>query len=292
MNLIGTGNVVITDIRQTSAGMILSEELAGRLFIRDEKNQLVAELQKPAGRAIELGLEPGKYTLDLQRKPEIATAAVELKTGERLILKNSAFQSIPSEEATSRGEPGVGTKVPQPIPVLTPRFRSYRIELGVTGWPNPGGTTASPIESTVGANLACWYRPRPNLAVGVAFYQGPSGVGSGVSGVFSLTPAVRYYLSKSALATALNPYLKVGVGPYFGSQVGPGVKTLTAFGASFGGGLDLRLSRGFFLYVDGGYHALTDFSSPIGGRKNYSGAEMSVGLAWQFGKPVPIQEKP
>jgi hypothetical protein len=290
MNLVGTGNVVITDVRQTSAGLLLSEELAGRLFIRNENNQLVAELQKPAGRAIELGLEPGKYTLDLQRQPQIALATVELKSGERLILKNSAFQSATTEPTAARGEPGAGTQAPQPLPVLASPFRSSRIELGITGWPGSGGTAA--IQSSAGGTLAYWYRPRANLAVGIALSGGYGGIGPGISDVFSITPVVRYYIFKSALATALNPYLKAGAGPYIGSQVGPGIETLTAFGASFGGGLDLRLSRRFFVFVEGGYHALTDFSNPVGGKKNYSGGEMSAGLAWQFGKPVPVHGNP
>ncbi|HNR14201.1 MAG TPA: response regulator, partial [Thermodesulfobacteriota bacterium] len=39
-------DIVITDIRNTSAGLILDEKMEGRLFIRDEQNRLVAELQK------------------------------------------------------------------------------------------------------------------------------------------------------------------------------------------------------------------------------------------------------
>jgi hypothetical protein len=298
MNLIGTGNVVITDIRQTSAGMILSEELAGRLFIRDENNQLVAELQKPAGRAIELGLEPGKYNLDFQRPSQIATATVELKTGERLVLKNSAFQTVSTEATAARGEPGAGTQGSQPARVPPPLFRRSRIELGITAWPNSSGatvsTSASKIQSSVSGALSYWYRARPNLAVGINLSGGYSAVASStVAGVFSLTPVAKYYVFKSALATPFNPYVKAGIGPYFGGQVvTSGTETTAVFGAFVGGGLDIRLSSRFFLYVDGGYHALTSFSHAIGGRKNYSGGEVSVGIGWQFGKPVPVQETP
>jgi hypothetical protein len=243
MNLIGTGNVVITDIRQTSAGMILSEELAGRLFIRDENNQLVAELQKPAGRAIELGLEPGKYNLDFQRPSQIATATVELKTGERLVLKNSAFQTVSTEATAARGEPGAGTQGSQPARVPPPLFRRSRIELGITAWPNSSGatvsTSASKIQSSVSGALSYWYRARPNLAVGINLSGGYSAVASStVAGVFSLTPVAKYYVFKSALATPFNPYVKAGIGPYFGGQVvTSGTETTAVFGAFVGGGL-------------------------------------------------------
>ena len=318
MNLIGTGNVVITDIRQTSAGLLLSEELAGRLFIRNEKNQLVAELQKPAGRAIELGLEPGKYTLDLQRKPQIASAAVELKTGERLILKNSAFQSVPSEETGSRGEPSAATQGSQPAPA-TSAIGRYRIEIGMAFWPGARETvTSSSVGPAgvvgnvqyVGGAISYWYRQRANLALGIALSV-PNGQASGSvsssvvsssdSYITSLTPAARYYFLKSSLATPFNPYLTAGLGPYFNWQSAGTVSAgtvygrtdiMTAFGGFVGGGLDIRISRHFLLYLGGGYHALTDFSNPTGGRKNYSGAEVTAGLGWQFGKPVPVPSTP
>jgi hypothetical protein len=41
--------------------LILVEKMEGRLFIRDEQNRLVAELQKLRGRSLELGLPAGVY---------------------------------------------------------------------------------------------------------------------------------------------------------------------------------------------------------------------------------------
>ena len=49
IQLSGTGDVVMTDVRQTSAGLVLSEDLQGRCFVRNADDQLVVELQKPRG---------------------------------------------------------------------------------------------------------------------------------------------------------------------------------------------------------------------------------------------------
>jgi hypothetical protein len=49
INLTGTGDFVMTDLRATSAGLLLSEQLSGRFFVRIADRQLVAELYKPAG---------------------------------------------------------------------------------------------------------------------------------------------------------------------------------------------------------------------------------------------------
>ena len=62
----GTGGVVMTEVRRNAAGLLLEEALAGRLYIRNARQRLVVELNKPAGRAVDLGLEPGAYALYLQ----------------------------------------------------------------------------------------------------------------------------------------------------------------------------------------------------------------------------------
>ena len=61
----GTGGVVMTEVRRNAAGLLLGEDLAGRIYIRNDRQRLVAELNKPAGRAVDLGLEPGAYALYL-----------------------------------------------------------------------------------------------------------------------------------------------------------------------------------------------------------------------------------
>ncbi len=318
MNLVGTGNVVITDVRQTSAGLLLSDELVGRLFIRTENNQLVAELQKPAGRAIELGLEPGKYNLDIQRQSQVAVAAVELKPGERLALRNSAFQTASSEQTVSRG----GTEAdqsPHPPKAPKPWLRTSRIELGVMVWPGSKGTGSSSgvgvstvstfAQSSASGVLSYSYRLRPNLAVGMEFAGGYSvaatevgsfGVSTGSADLYSFTPSVKYYPFKSSLQTPIHPYVKTKAGAYFAQQAGTVVangvavraETATVFGAFVGAGLDWRLTSRLLLSMDGGYHVLPDFPAAIGGKKNYSGGEVSLSIGWQFGKPVAIEPRP
>jgi hypothetical protein len=53
MNLAGTGDVVMTDLRSMSAGLALDSALEGRFFIRDASGSLGAELYKKAGRSME-----------------------------------------------------------------------------------------------------------------------------------------------------------------------------------------------------------------------------------------------
>ena len=55
INLSGTGDVVMTDVRQTSATLVLGEDLEGRFFVRNAARELIVELFKPRGRRVELG---------------------------------------------------------------------------------------------------------------------------------------------------------------------------------------------------------------------------------------------
>ena len=67
IKLSGTGDVVMTDVRQTTATLVLGEELEGRFFVRTAAQELVVELYKPRGRRVELAVEPGAYDVRVER---------------------------------------------------------------------------------------------------------------------------------------------------------------------------------------------------------------------------------
>ena len=103
INLAGTGDVVMTDVRQMSAGLIVGKSLHGRLYIRNADQQLVAEVFKVAGRSIELGLEPGSYEIQFDQKPGKFKANVDIKDGERFSLASEDLYAVSSEQTVSRG---------------------------------------------------------------------------------------------------------------------------------------------------------------------------------------------
>ena len=109
MNLAGTGDVVMTDLRSTSAGLDLDEDVDGRLFIRDSKGELVAELFKKGGRAMSLGFPAGRYSIRLERPAEYSEAIVTLQDNYRARLTHRQFAAVSAEKTTLRGEIG-GTR--------------------------------------------------------------------------------------------------------------------------------------------------------------------------------------
>ena len=104
MNLAGTGDVVMTDLRSTSAGLELDEDVDGHLFIRDEKGELVAELYKKSGRAMSLGFPAGKYSVRMERPAEFKEASITLYDNNRARLSKKQFNAVTVEKTALRGE--------------------------------------------------------------------------------------------------------------------------------------------------------------------------------------------
>jgi hypothetical protein len=100
----GTGDVVMTDIRRSSALLILTEDVAGTLFIHDRKNVMVAELKKTSGRAIELGLDEGKYRVINIDQGRVFEARIQLKEGKMAELSMDKFKETDQIDAVARGD--------------------------------------------------------------------------------------------------------------------------------------------------------------------------------------------
>ncbi|QRK10665.1 caspase family protein [Archangium violaceum] len=106
IELAGSGDLVMTDLRATSAGLYLAEALEGRLFVRDEAGNLVVELQKLPGRPTELGLAPGRYHVRRELDNRASEATFSLVEGQRTPLSPASFTSVPLEATVSRGNVG------------------------------------------------------------------------------------------------------------------------------------------------------------------------------------------
>ena len=102
IQLSGTGDVVMTDLRATSASLTIDEPLAGRVFLRDKNGLLVAELFKVEGRAVEIGLEPGVYNVRVEKKDEILEGTVEGANASAKLFRSALSQGR-VEVAARRG---------------------------------------------------------------------------------------------------------------------------------------------------------------------------------------------
>jgi hypothetical protein len=109
MQISGTGDVVLTDIREISASLLIDEEIVGRLSIRDSSDYLIAEITKVSRKPMELGLEPGLYRITLQRGDNFYRAEVFLAGDSQTPVTQDDFRLISAAPGTARGETSGGT---------------------------------------------------------------------------------------------------------------------------------------------------------------------------------------
>ncbi len=116
--LTGAGDVVLTDLHGTSALLLLPDELEGRLFIRDSAGHLVAEINKPAGRPMSFGIEPGEYSLTVEQPMKLSKGTFTLKKGAKTTLAVAALEPVEREMTVSRGGvPSVSASGAKKVPV-------------------------------------------------------------------------------------------------------------------------------------------------------------------------------
>ena len=104
IQMAGTGDVVMTDIRQGSAFLNLDKFLEGNIFIHDREDVLVVELTKLSGRKIELGLEEGKYRIVNISEGNIYESEIVLQKGDKAQLNSDNLVKTDKEYTTPRGD--------------------------------------------------------------------------------------------------------------------------------------------------------------------------------------------
>ena len=299
IDLSGSGDVVITDVRQTTATLVLGEELEGRFFIRNAAQQLVVELYKPAGRRTELGLEPGDYEIRVERGRTLLVGKTVLVDGGRLALNPAHLRVTAGELTRRRGY--------EPPPYAVAGRNRLEFLAGMTPGGETAGTGATVVSGSDGGGVLVGFQYTRYLREDLAFTfalnsvggssgsrVGPNGVFSGSAGVMALGVGARWNPMRGELARqSLKPYLSARLGPVIGSSSGSSVTsgsvisgsmTRTAAGGLFGGGLDVHAGRRWSFGLEAGYHWMADFDDPIGGRRNYSGFQLAAGFGWLFGK--------
>ena len=143
ISLTGSGDLVVTDLRSSKAGLSLSEDLAGSIYVRDAKGNLAVELDKAEGDRMELGLPPGKYSVAMIDGDARSQADVDVATGAKAALEAADFKRVAADPTGARG-----------IEVRRPRSRrsireilagtSKEIDTSLGGFPISFGMTLLP----------------------------------------------------------------------------------------------------------------------------------------------------
>ncbi len=177
------------------------------------------------------------------------------------------------------------------------------LELSIGLWSGRASSvvTVSGVQAEVGTNgfvgglqFTHWMQEYLAVTLSAGVLSGkvsttvqPLNVTQHVSSVVPILLGLRYYALGAEADGDVRPYVSGAAGAYIGSEVGnsilsQGSRTEAAFGGRFGAGVDFILSDHFKLGAHSGYNVMSDFTVPVGGRRNYNGGDFSVGLGYIF----------
>ena len=139
-----------------------------------------------------------------------------------------------------------------------------------------------------------WLQENLSLTISAGLLAGEASSTVGIQGIVQRSSSVvplliglKYNFLNHAPEDVVRPFLTAAVGPYIGSEAKNTVLsqeafTETAIGGHIGAGADFFLDRHFKLGVNVGYNLMSDFGNPVGTRKNYNGADFSLGPGYIF----------
>ncbi|MEL6543759.1 MAG: hypothetical protein AAFQ82_03980, partial [Myxococcota bacterium] len=102
--LAGSGDLILTDVSNTSAMLQLDRTLSGRLYLRDSAGRLVVEVNKLPKRILALGLEPGRYFITLSQPARLLGGEVTVENSATTLLRESDLRKLERERVTLRGD--------------------------------------------------------------------------------------------------------------------------------------------------------------------------------------------
>jgi outer membrane protein W len=129
------------------------------------------------------------------------------------------------------------------------------------------------------------------MAASIDVQTSVSGVATDFAAVVPVLFGMRYYFPRSTYGEQFRPFAGAGVGTLIGSheivQTGMTVVAETRTEAALGGeveaGVSIVLGKYVLATIAGAYSLMTDFDRPIGGSRNYSGPQMTLGISLLLG---------
>jgi hypothetical protein len=303
----GTGDLVMTDLRATPAGLILTESLEGRLYVRDEAGSLVVELMKTAGRPTELGLAPGKYRVRREVGGAVSEVDLVLIEGKGTPLAASLFRPVLGEATVSRGGPSrVEAEAPPAAPgrVHVPFNASFVPGISI----NALVAGEAPAENTVasggvndgiavrGAALALGANVYGEETWGVAAAVGMNMAGRQVDGTqlavgFNYAGGPLHGLQAAAGANWVEGRVEVGplaVGLNMATASVSGVQMAAGVNVAGGSFRGLQAASGVNVAKEA-FQGLQLTSLVNMARRDFRGAQLASGVNWVGGSLSGLQ---
>jgi hypothetical protein len=292
IRLKGSGDLVMTDLRTSSAGLRLSASVSGRLFVRDKQGMLLAELNKFNEKPMEVGLEPGTYQITLEKRSQILSANITLIQGQYTDLTENILQPVQAEVNVNRGQSSQNVK--------TDSLHDYRripFNLSFLPWLSFGGTSGKILTNSSISILAGYTSKLQGVDItsginvvseksqGVLISAASNICRGSVDGI-QITGAVNTAAETSHCAQIAGAFNQAQ--SLFGLQIagGANIASDTIIAVQIAGGINIANSNFSGLQITGGLNQITGCSSygmQIAGgvniaQKGCNGGQISGGI--------------
>lgn len=104
ITLVGSGDLVLSDISESDCILTLKKELSGRVIIRDKNEKLVSEINKTAAGPIYLAMEAGQYGVTVISESVTLQGSFELGEKKNYILGSENLSPVLRKSNAVRGE--------------------------------------------------------------------------------------------------------------------------------------------------------------------------------------------
>ena len=99
--------------QQSASGLVIAEDVAGRVTVFDTTQRIVFEMDKESGRPVRIGVAPGTYEVRLQARRPAVRITVQVRDGEYTVVDADRFAQ------PSSGQPPAA--VPGPAAAPSPK---------------------------------------------------------------------------------------------------------------------------------------------------------------------------
>ncbi len=104
ITLVGSGDLVLSDISTAESILVLNSDLQGKIYIRNnDTGVLISEIKKSAGNSIPLALSSGNYKVTMIQENQTFESNVKLKAGRSVSLLAKKFKKVNTTDTRTRG---------------------------------------------------------------------------------------------------------------------------------------------------------------------------------------------
>lgn len=120
ITLVGSGDLVLSDVSASDCILAISREMTGRIIVRDKNGKLVSEINKTTQTPVYLALEEGQYGVSVIGEYATLQGSFALLPKQTYALSTANLSPITRAETRSRGDEPQSDEAQEGVPAQGP----------------------------------------------------------------------------------------------------------------------------------------------------------------------------